>query len=162
MLAVDLEQYSYEPGNKEKIRATEGTVLERIPPRVRIRANAKVEVPHIMLLIDDPKDSVIGMAWDEMTASGEAPCYDTELMAGSGNIKGYFIPANSELCTDIIVAFKKLLSESADGMLFAVGDGNHSLASAKAHWENVKKIVPEDQRRRKEDTSRQICSCGSR
>ncbi|MCR5528370.1 MAG: DUF1015 domain-containing protein [Saccharofermentans sp.] len=147
MLAVDLEQYSYEPGNKEKIRATEGTVLERIPPRVRIRANAKVEVPHIMLLIDDPKDSVIGMAWDEITAGGEAPCYDTELMAGSGSIKGYFIPANSELCTDIIVAFKKLLSESSDGMLFAVGDGNHSLASAKAHWDNIKKDLSDEEKK---------------
>lgn len=146
MIAVDLEQYSYEPGNKEKIRATEGTVLDRIPPRVRIRANAKVEAPHIMLLIDDPTDSVIGMAWNEMASSGEAPCYDTELMGGSGSIKGYFIPSSSPVSQKITSAFTALLKNSADGMLFAVGDGNHSLASAKAHWDNIKKNLSEDQK----------------
>lgn len=147
MIAVDLEQYSYEPGNKEKIRATEGTVLDRIPPRVRIRANAKVEVPHIMLLIDDPEDSVIGMAWDEMTSSGAAPCYDTELMGGSGAVKGYFIPSSSEVCTKVTSALSKLLARSVDGMLFAVGDGNHSLASAKAHWDNVKKNLSDEDKK---------------
>ena len=147
MIAVDLEQYSYEPGNKEKIRATEGTVLDRIPPRVRIRANAKVEVPHIMLLIDDPEDSIIGMAWDEMTSSGATPCYDTELMGGSGSIKGYFIPSSSEVCSKITSAFANPLARSVDGMLFAVGDGNHSLASAKAHWDNVKEGLSDEDRK---------------
>ena len=147
MIAVDLEQYSYEPGNKEKIRATEGTVLSRIPPRVRIRANAKVEVPHIMLLIDDPEDSVIGKAWEAASASGLTPCYDTDLMAGSGHIKGYFIESGSDIAAGVIESLGSLLAGSSDGMLFAVGDGNHSLASAKAHWDNIKKDLSEDERK---------------
>ena len=147
MIAVDLEQYSYEPGNKEKIRATEGTVLSRIPPRVRIRANAKVEVPHIMLLIDDPEDTVIGKAWDAAVAADLNPCYDTDLMADSGHIKGYFLDSNSDIAAGVIDALDRLLKNSRDGMLFAVGDGNHSLASAKAHWDNIKKNLSEDEKR---------------
>lgn len=138
MVAVDLENYKFEPGNKAMIRATEGTVLSRIPPRVKIRANAKVEAPHIMLLIDDPEDTVIGKAWETMSASSDKPCYDSDLMQNSGHITGYFIDSNSSAAEGIVSALTELKSKSADGMLFAVGDGNHSLASAKAHWENVK------------------------
>ena len=139
MLAVDLEQYEFTPGNKALIRATEGTVLSRIPPRVKIRANAKVELPHIMLLYDDPEDKVIGNA----LKTNPEVIYDTDLMQGSGHITGRFIPADSDAAQGIVDDFNTLISE--DVLLFAVGDGNHSLASAKAHWENVKKTVPEDQ-----------------
>lgn len=136
MLAVDLETYDFTPGNKALVRATEGTVLSRIPPRVKIRANAEVELPHIMLLYDDPEDKVIGNA----LASNPDVIYDTDLMQDSGHITGRFIPAGSAAAEGIVNDFKSLIS--ADGLLFAVGDGNHSLASAKAHWENVKKTVP--------------------
>lgn len=138
MIAVDLEQYSYEVGNKERIRATEGTVISRIPPRVKIRANSPVELPHIMLLIDDPEGLVIERAWKNVNDSKVSPCYDTKLHGNSGSVKGYFIQENTEAYNDILKGFNALLNKSADGMLFAVGDGNHSLASAKAHWENVK------------------------
>ena len=146
MLAVDLEQYNYEPGNKAAIRATEGTVLSRIPPRVRIRANAQVEVPHIMLLMDDPDDTVIGRAWDNVISSGAKPVYDTDLMQGSGHITGYYVAAGSEVGNGIVNALTALKAASADGMLFAVGDGNHSLASAKAHWDNIKKDLSDEER----------------
>ncbi|MCR5200102.1 MAG: DUF1015 domain-containing protein [Saccharofermentans sp.] len=141
MLAVDLETYDFTPGNKALIRATEGTVLSRIPPRVKIRANAKVELPHIMLLYDDPEDKVISNALKH----NPEVVYDTDLMQGSGHITGRFAPAGSDIAEGIIEDLSSLIS--ADGLLFAVGDGNHSLASAKAHWENVKKTVPEDQQK---------------
>lgn len=141
MLAVDLETYDFTPGNKALVRATEGTVLSRIPPRVKIRANAEVELPHIMLLYDDPEDKVIGNA----LASNPDVIYDTDLMQDSGHITGRFIPAGSAAAEGIVNDFKSLIS--ADGLLFAVGDGNHSLASAKAHWENVKKTVPADRQK---------------
>lgn len=141
MLAVDLETYDFTPGNKALIRATEGTVLSRIPPRVKIRANAKVELPHIMLLYDDPEDKVISNA----LKNDLEVVYDTPLMQGSGHITGRFAPAGSAAAEGIIKDFNSLIS--SDGLLFAVGDGNHSLASAKAHWENVKKTVPEEQQK---------------
>ena len=139
MLAVDLETYDFTPGNKALIRATEGTVLSRIPPRVKIRANAKVELPHIMLLYDDPEDKVISNA----LASNPEVIYDTDLMQGSGHITGRLVKSGSPAAEGIVNDLSSLVS--ADGLLFAVGDGNHSLASAKAHWENVKKNVPGEQ-----------------
>ncbi len=146
VVAMDLEQYSYEPGNKEKTRATEGTVLSRIPPRVKIRANAKVELPHIMILIDDPEDTVVGKAWEQSVASGNKPCYDTDLMADAGHLTGYFIGSESSVSDGIIDALSNLLANTPSGMLYAVGDGNHSLASAKAHWDNIKKNLSDAER----------------
>jgi len=136
--AVDLEQYSFEPGNKEKIRATEGTVLSRIPPRVRIRANSPVELPHVMLLIDDPEDTVIGQAIDSLKEKNSKPIYDTDLFGKSGHVTGYFVNAQTDVFDKVTNALAELLDRSEDKMLFAVGDGNHSLASAKAHWDNIK------------------------
>lgn len=147
IVSVDLEQYSYDTGNKERIRATEGTVVSRIPPRVKIRASSPVELPHVMLLIDDPDRTVTEKAWESVSASGETPAYDTDLFGKSGHIKGYFIENGTPIFADVIEAFRALLKKSADGMLFAVGDGNHSLASAKAHWDNIKQALTEDQRR---------------
>ncbi|MBP5181143.1 MAG: DUF1015 domain-containing protein [Clostridiales bacterium] len=138
MLAVDLETYDFTPGNKALIRATEGTVLSRIPPRVKIRANAKVELPHIMLLYDDPEDKVISNA----LATNPEVIYDTDLMQGSGHITGRLVKAGTPAADGIVNDLSSLIS--ADGLLFAVGDGNHSLASAKAHWENVKKTISSD------------------
>lgn len=144
--AVDLECYSYEPGNTALIRATEGTVLSRIPPRVKIRQNAKVELPHVMLLIDDPEDTVIGSAWDRAVSSGRAPVYDTDLMLDAGHVKGYAIEGGSSEADAVVSALRDLLAGTPSGMLFAVGDGNHSLASAKAHWDNIKKGLSEEEK----------------
>lgn len=144
--AFDLEQYSYTPGNTALIRATEGTVLSRIPPRVKIRANARVELPHIMILIDDPEGTVVEKAWNAATATNTAPCYDTDLMEGSGHIKGYFLDSASTVAQGVVDALTALKGDSVDKMLFAVGDGNHSLASAKAHWDNVKANLSEEER----------------
>lgn len=146
MLALDLEQYDFTPGNKSRIRATEGTVLSRIPPRVRIRERAPIEMPHIMVLINDPARTVIEPAFSSLSKDSSNLVYDTDLMSEGGHIKGYFTKAGSETADGIISALKALLSASEDGFLFAVGDGNHSLATAKKHWENVRETLPESER----------------
>ena len=145
--AIDLEGYSFEPGNKNICRATEGTVLSRIPPRVRIRANSPLELPHIMILIDDPEGLTIERAFEMAAAEGLKPLYDTDLMLGSGHITGTFIPDGSPVAESVINGLSALKAANADGLLFLVGDGNHSLASAKAHWENIRESLSEDERR---------------
>lgn len=147
MAAIDLEGYSFEPGNKNICRATEGTVLSRIPPRVRIRANSPLELPHIMILIDDPKGITIEKAFEMAKAEGIKPLYDTDLMLGSGHITGTFIPDGSAIAESIVNGLSALKSENSDGLLFLVGDGNHSLASAKAHWENIREGLSEDEKK---------------
>ncbi len=128
--AVDLEEYDFSVGSKSKIRATEGTVLERIPPRVKIRENASLELPHIMLLIDDKDKTVI-----EQVEKGEM-IYDFDLMQSGGHLAGYLL---SDFEAERVLAALDVLDENADGnLLFAVGDGNHSLATAKTCWENLK------------------------
>ncbi len=123
---IDLEDYSYLKGSNSLIRATEETVLERIPPRVNIRLEAPLEIPHIMLLIDDEEKSVIE-PMSEKTENFEK-LYDFSLMQNAGSIKGYKISKNA--CKQMLDAIENLAQKN-DGMLFAVGDGNHSLASAK-------------------------------
>jgi len=147
MAAIDLEGYSFEPGNKNICRATEGTVLSRIPPRVRIRANSPLELPHIMILIDDPKGLTIEKAFEMAASEGLKPLYDTDLMLGSGHIKGTFIPDGSAIAESIVNGLSSLKSANSDGLLFLVGDGNHSLASAKAHWENIREGLSEDEKK---------------
>ncbi len=135
VLAVDLEDYSYERGAKCAIRSTEATILERIPPRVKIRENAGVELPHAMLLYDDKTNSVV-----KSVKRGKV-LYDFELMQGGGHVKGTFVENAEEV-------IKKLYSlVGSDGLLFAVGDGNHSLATAKTCWENIKKELSESERK---------------
>ena len=124
---IDLENYSYEKGSKALIRATEATVLERIPPRVLIRKDAKLEMPHVMLLIDDPKCTVIEPL--EKKTNGFEKLYDFDLMQQSGHIKGYSV--DSETAEQIKTALSALVENTEDKLLFAVGDGNHSLATAK-------------------------------
>ena len=149
MGVVDLEEYDYMPGSQSKIRATEGTVLERIPPRVKIRKNAKLEIPHIMLLIDDAEKTVI-----EPLVDAELPvAYDFTLMENSGSIRGYFVNADEEARIDKALAaladeaaFNKKYNVSGKGVLqFAVGDGNHSLATAKECWRLVKETISPDE-----------------
>ena len=129
--AVDLEEYDFSVGSKSLIRATEGTVLERIPPRVEIRRDAPLELPHIMLLIDDIERTVI-----EPLKNADLPVlYDFELMQGGGHLKGSLIP--KEMQADILCALQTLKENAGeDPLLFAVGDGNHSLATARTCYLN--------------------------
>ncbi len=135
--SIDLEDYDFSVGSKSKIRATEGTVLSRIPPRVKIRENAPLELPHVMLLIDDENKTVI-----EQVEKGEL-IYDFDLMQESGHLAGYLL---SDFEAERILAALSELDENAAGnLLFAVGDGNHSLATAKTCWENLKKTLSPDE-----------------
>lgn len=132
--AIDLEDYDYTPGTSAPIRATEGTILSRIPPRVKIREGALLESPHVMLLMDDPKDMVLGKLYQNRD---QLPVlYDTELMAGGGTLKGWAVTEDAQ--KEALYAALKQLNEDCNGFLFAVGDGNHSLATAKACWDNKK------------------------
>ncbi len=151
MGVVDLEEYDYSIGSESKIRATEGTVLERIPPRVKIRENAPLEVPHIMLLIDDRDATVI----EPLNAAKESleVAYDFSLMQDSGSIKGYFVSDAEEKRIDEALAkladvssFEKKYNVTGKGVLqFAVGDGNHSLATAKECWRRVKETLSSEE-----------------
>lgn len=136
IVALDLEYYDYSKGSKTLIRATEGTIIERLPPRINIRKDALIELPHIMVLIDDPKHTVIEPLFEKKFEKA----YDFDLMIDSGHIKGYKIPKKET--GQIINALELLKKDSNDGMLFAMGDGNHSLAAAKAIWEDMKKNNP--------------------
>lgn len=141
---VDLEKYDYNKGATSLIRATEGTVLERIPPRVAVRRGASLELPHVMLLIDDPGRTVIEPL--AKASDGFKKAYDFDLMLGGGHVKGCFVSDEHKAkITDALcsLATEKEMSAKygADGiapLLFAVGDGNHSLASAKAAFEEIK------------------------
>lgn len=141
MVAIDLETYDYKEGSKPLIRTTEKTIVERIPPRVRIRENAPLELSHIMLLINDRKHRIIENLYERRLSLKKR--YDFVLNMMGGHIRGYQI-----FDTDPIVeAFYDLIEDENDPMLAVVGDGNHSLATAKAHWENVKKqLIPEQQK----------------
>ena len=148
---VDLEDYSYEKGSQTLIRATEKTVIERIPPRLKVRENALLELPHIMILIDDEKKKIIEDLKNEVTNSDVV--YDFDLMENGGHIKGYKLNNDSmtkveegleALCNKEY--FEKKYDVKDKGiLLFAMGDGNHSLATAKANYENVKKTMRPDE-----------------
>lgn len=141
VLAIDLEAYDFKVGSKALIRSTEATILERIPPRVKIRENAPIELPHVMLLYNDKTNSVLSKVKRGKTL------YDFDLNMRGGHAKGTFID-NSQEITD---AFYKLMETTDYGngekLLFAVGDGNHSLATAKTCWENIKKGLSEEEKK---------------
>lgn len=149
--AFDLEEYDFSKGSQSKIRATEGTIIERIPPRQRIRKNAPLETPHILILIDDREKSVIEPL-ENRTDSFEL-LYDFDLMKNSGHITGYKVDEQTK--KDIISAVDRLADKDAfekkygvkdkDVLMFAVGDGNHSLATAKTCWEEIKKGLSEEE-----------------
>lgn len=148
---IDLEQYDFTPGSGALVRATEGTVLERIPPRVRVREHAAVELPHVMLLIDDPDKRIIEPLGSD--CGGMEQVYDFDLLAGGGHLTGWKL--TDEQMSAVAEGFAKLADpaltaekygmEDAAPLLFAVGDGNHSLATAKACYEREKKTVPQEQ-----------------
>ena len=144
---VDLEQYDYEPGSSALIRATEGTVLSRIPPRVAVRKNAPIELPHVMLLTDDPGRTVIEPL--AQAAPGLEKVYDFDLMEHGGHVTGWLLGKSEQ--AGVARALTALADPArfraryhTDGavMLFAVGDGNHSLATAKECYERQKRLTP--------------------
>lgn len=154
VVAIDLEAYEYKKGEHSLIRPTEMTVEERIPPRLRVRQEATLELPHIMLLIDDPDKSIIEPLMEKKNIY---QCiYDTDLIQNGGHISGWLIPEGDE--TDNIMqqiealgdeqTFKEKyhLAEAYPVLNLAVGDGNHSMATAKAAWENIKKDLTEEER----------------
>jgi len=146
MVCLDLEHYDFRKGATSFIRATEGTILERIPPRVKIREGAPLEIPHIMVLIDDPGDTVIGPL--AANRAGLEKIYDFELMMDSGHLAGYRV-GDRELEAGVVRGLAALadpesftkkyaLGPGKPVLLYAMGDGNHSLATAKAIWEKTK------------------------
>jgi len=145
VVCVDLEDYDFAKGSTSLIRATEGTIVDRLPPRVRIRRGAALELPHIMVLVDDPEDRIFAPLTSEKAAM--TSLYDFELMQGGGRIQGFLVPPSCEL--EIVDALKALADPNAfctrydlptqtPVLLYAMGDGNHSLATAKAIWEGKK------------------------
>jgi hypothetical protein len=143
IVALDLEAYDYRPGSKTLIRATEGTIVDRLPPRIRVRENAAVELPHIMVLIDDPEQTVIEPLFDAELEQA----YDFELMQGSGHLQGWKVN-QQQLIEQVGSALESLAQKERfqkrydvdddEVMLYAMGDGNHSFATAKAIWEQLK------------------------
>ena len=145
---VDLEKYSFEKGSQTPIRATEKTIIERIPPRMKVREKALLELPHIMILIDDDKKDIIESLKKEVTDKDIV--YDFDLMQKGGHIKGYTLNKESinnvkkklELLADKKNFEKKYNVNNKKVLLLAVGDGNHSLATAKSCYEKIKKELP--------------------
>lgn len=147
--AVDLEEYDYSKGSASQIRATEATVTERIPPRIKVREKAPIELPHIMILIDDEKKALIEPLAEHKDDMKKL--YDFELMQGGGRLAGWLLTdaLRDELLEKLAKfsekeAFEKRygLSDTAP-LTFAMGDGNHSLATAKAYYEKLKAANPD-------------------
>lgn len=143
---VDLERYDYNRGSTTLVRATEGTIVERIPPRVRIRKGAPMELPHILILVDDPADTMIGPL--QAARADFEKLYDFELIQGGGHVAGYLVDdsaiergvvdALAALADPVAFRARYGLESGTPVLLYAVGDGNHSLATAKAIWEDAK------------------------
>ena len=144
MAALDLENYSWEKTSKTLIRATEGTILSRIPPRKEIRKDAPLEIPHIMVLISDAKKSIIEKMYEKHDKLEKV--YDTDLMKNGGHVEAWLVNSDKDKET-IASAFEKLKAglDPKNPLLFAMGDGNHSFATAKSCWEDIKKnLTPEE------------------
>ncbi|MDI1246119.1 MAG: DUF1015 domain-containing protein [Rhodoferax sp.] len=148
VMCLDLECYDYQAGSASLIRATEGTIVDRLPPRIAIRECAALELPHILVLIDDPDHTVIA----PLTAAKTdlKPLYDFELMQGGGHLAGFAVTALAE--QRLVQALRALakpdhfaarygVGPERPVLLFAMGDGNHSLATAKAIWEKNKPLL---------------------
>ena len=152
MLELDLEHYDFSPSSTSLIRPTEGTIVERLAPRIEVRRDAELELPHILVLIDDPTHSVIepiGAAIDAEPDS-QTKLYETELMQGGGHLAGWAVDAAcAERAVQALMALanpqtfaqRYAVPAGTPPMLFAVGDGNHSLATAKSIWDSVKARV---------------------
>ena len=146
MAALDLDKYSWEKDSKSLIRATEGTILSRIPPRKEIRKDAPLEIPHIMVLISDEKRSVI----EPLAAKTDklSKVYDFDLMKNGGHLEAWAVDSDADLnqVADAFAQLTKALNPE-NPLLFAMGDGNHSFATAKSCWEDMKKNLSEEERK---------------
>ncbi len=145
MAAIDLEQYTYGENSHGLIRATEGVVMARIPPRLAIRSKAPLELPHVMLLVNDPQDLLLGKLAQRKNTLPKL--YDFPLMLGGGSVAGYQVTDQAALA-GVEQALAQLLEQAAlqdaeHPMLIAVGDGNHSLVTAKSHWDALKATLSE-------------------
>ena len=137
---LDLEKYDYHVGTDAPVRATEATVKERIPVRVGIREGASLESPHVMVLMDDPKKQLLEALYEERMSFEKL--YDTELMEDGGHVTGYAVAGTY---AERVSARLQQMEAECPGIFLAVGDGNHSLASAKTCWENAKKNLTEEE-----------------
>ena len=151
---LDLEQYSYEKGSGTPIRATEGTVLSRIPPRMKVRKNAPIELPHIMVLIDDPDKKIIEPLLSKESKKQMQMIYSATLMERGGRVSGWLLSKEQaeKVCQQLTALddpdrFAQFYhAEGKPVLTYAMGDGNHSLATAKACWEELKATLsPEEQ-----------------
>ncbi|MDR3120047.1 MAG: DUF1015 domain-containing protein [Clostridiales bacterium] len=161
IVALDLERYEFEAGAVSLTRATEATVKDRLPPRVQIRRGAALELPHALALVNDPADALIGPLAEAASGGGEfmgerlTPLYDFDLIAGGGHVRGFGLDG-IQAAGHVARAWGRLLNEAraaaagslSGSMLFAIGDGNHSLAAAKAHWDELQTKLPADGRER--------------
>ena len=145
MLEPDLEQYDFSRDSTSPIRPTEGTMVERLAPRIAVRRGADLELPHILVLIDDPQCTVIEPVGAERDRLDKL--YETDLMLGAGHVAGYAVDAQRgervtralhALADPTAFAARYGVPQDTPVMLFAMGDGNHSLATAKAYWDSVK------------------------
>ena len=153
MVCLDLEHYDYHQGAQTLIRATEGTILDRLPPRIRIRDQAALELPHILVLFDDPNDTLFSEIDERLVQFDKL--YDFNLMLGSGHLSGYALndetmqmhileSLNNLIDPETFAEKYNLIPGKHQPLLFAMGDGNHSLATAKAIWEKIKPEVGMD------------------
>ena len=139
VISIDLEEYSYERGVPCSIKASEATIVERIPPRLKIRKDAPIELPHTLLLFDDKEKSNIEQLYAKRKELDLL--YDFELNQNGGHIRGYLVKDTEA----VIKKFNDIYEKNNNGLMFIVGDGNHSLATAKAHWENIKKNLSKEE-----------------
>ncbi len=147
--AIDLDEYEFSQKSSALIRATEGTIEERIPPRLKIRKDADVEFPHVMVLFDDEQREITEKLYEKRAELTKL--YDFELNMGGGHIEGYFVCDYQT----VLDKFSKLLDKdrlikkygAEDKFAFAVGDGNHSLATAKTHWNNIKATLSDEEKK---------------
>ena len=146
MASLDLDRYSWEKDSRSLIRATEGTILSRIPPRKKIRKDAPLEIPHIMVLISDKQRSVIEPLANSTDRLKEV--YNFELMKNGGHLQGWLVDSDSDK-NAVADAFEKLYGalDPSNPLLFAMGDGNHSFATAKSCWEDIKQTLTEEERK---------------
>ncbi len=143
VMLIDLEAYDYSRASSSPIRPTEGTIVERIPPRLKVRRGAALELSHVLLLLDDPDGTVIEPLYEER--SSLRGLYDTELMLGGGHLRGWAVEGDA--LDKAVRALDAIARSKAPGdILFAAGDGNHSLATAKAYWEELRQTLPEEAR----------------
>lgn len=139
VISIDLEEYSYKCDVPGSIKASEATIEERIPPRLKIRKESPIELPHALVLFDDPDKRIIEPLYEHRN---EFKCvYDFDLNQNGGHIKGYLIKD----VQPVIKKFQSLYKKNNNGLMLIVGDGNHSLATAKAHWEEIKKTLTAEQ-----------------